>query len=171
MSINHRQQTEWAIKDVQYDGVSWGIQGTFLLIVTGQDSSPHEPLVFRAWAFSWKENERSPQTLWIPGVCEVGLGTSPSPRCKSFLAREGLWTFSIQTQVFWNLQRGSQARSKWGQWLLSSCSEQRPCSQGEQEGPCAKAAAGWTWAWLAGKEPVRRALPHTSVCQQEVILH
>lgn len=48
MSINHRQQTEWAIKDVQYDGVSWGIQGTFLLIVTGQDSSLHEPLVFRA---------------------------------------------------------------------------------------------------------------------------
>lgn len=89
LSINHRKQTKWAIIGVQCDGVLWEIQGAFLFILLGHDLSLHEPLLFCAWAFSRNENERSPHTLWIPGVCEVGLGTSASPPCKGFLAREG----------------------------------------------------------------------------------
>lgn len=59
----------------------------------GPDPSLCEPLVFCAWAFSWKLNERSPRISWIPGTCEVGLGIFFSPPCKTFLARKGVLNF------------------------------------------------------------------------------
>ena len=133
----------WALRGLQNDGVSeeFMTHSYFWCRVLIHLSVS---LCCCVWTFSWKLSERSPQVLWISGICEVGLATFVRPPCKSFLAREGVLTLFCSDP---GILKPTERFTGWVQRILSSLSRDgHPASS--------RVTKARRCTWVAAQEPL-----------------